>query len=349
MIRYRGLGLFLVAMTFGALPLFAQESGSLSRPASIARPDTEGPTVVTAGIYIIDIPDLNEFQNTFQAELEFTAGWVDPRLAFQPGAEDPGPRIYLAEDADEELRRIWGPYLGGVNVVGKPTMLKTMLAVEPDGRARNLVRITGRIKTAMDFRRFPFDRQTLELRVRPFSSDITEVRLEPNAERTGFDPAFHMPEWEVLGVRTEVGEVSVPGHPEAFSQLTLLIDVKRKSGFYIWKILVPIITIVIISWVIFWMTDELLGRRASASATAILTLIAYQFVLAGTLPRIPYLTVMDKIILLSFILTAVSMIINVVVKYLEGTRTAKRIDWICRWAFPLVYFSALIILLQVNI
>ena len=99
-----------------------------------------------------------------------------------------------------------------------------------------------------------------------------------------------------------------------------------------------------ISWVVFWMSREGLGRRATISATAMLTVIAYQFVLAGELPRFPYLTIMDSIVLLTLITIGATMVQNIITSTLdEGKRF--RVDSVCRYAFPVGYYGLLAITL----
>lgn len=306
-------------------------------------PESPEPIPVAVRAYIIDINNVNEFQNTFELEVEFESSWKDPRLVFSPAEGEPPQRIYVGAAAMEMLETIWVPDLGAVNVVGLPQRLKTMLSIEADGTTTFRIRASGVVKTHLDFRGFPFDSQVFELRIRPFFLTSDVVRLVEASEKTAFDPHFYLPEWELKGVRTSIDEVSVSGVDLPYSQITLMIDVTRKSGFYIWKVILPILTIVCISWVVFWMTGEQLGRRASTSATAILTIIAYQFIISGSLPRIPYLTVMDRIILWSFITTALAMVLNIVATRVADQRHQAKIDRTARLAFPVVYFGVLLL------
>ena len=109
--------------------------------------------------------------------------------------------------------------------------------------------------------------------------------------------------------------------------------------------LLPLVVIVALSWVVFWMDREALGRRAGISVTGILTVIAYQFIVAESLPRVAYLTAMDRMTLLSLLMIAATMCESILVDRIgqrdEGARS--RIDAVCRWAFPLVYFGGLAI------
>jgi hypothetical protein len=87
------------------------------------------------------------------------------------------------------------------------------------------------------------------------------------------------------------------------------------------------------------MVDERFGIRVRTSATGILTVVAYQFVAGQNLPRVGYLTLIDKIMVISFLLLAITVLESYIVsRYGEDERDqAHRIDETARWLFPLTY------------
>jgi predicted ABC-type sugar transport system permease subunit len=91
------------------------------------------------------------------------------------------------------------------------------------------------------------------------------------------------------------------------------------------------------------MVDDKFGVRVRASATGILTIVAFQFVASQNLPRIGYLTVMDKVMVISFLLLAITVLQSYVVSRYQGTHPARalQIDIASRWIFPLAYFGLL--------
>jgi len=169
------------------------------------------------------------------------------------------------------------------------------------------------------------------------------VRLVPWPEQTCMEPTFDLEEWDVVGIELLATEEQRLGERGRFSRLILAVTVQRKLGYYIWKAFLPLIAIVLITFVVFWMSDDFLGRRAGVSATGLLTVIAYQFVVTGSLPRIPYLTALDRTLMLSIVVIAGTMVVNVVGDQLERRRAGTKapLDHVCRWAFPLVYFGFL--------
>ena len=76
------------------------------------------------------------------------------------------------------------------------------------------------------------------------------------------------------------------------------------------------------------------------SFIGLLTVVAFQLVVEGKLPDIPYLTVIGAFLLINYVLLAATIVVNLRVGYLD--RHGRRpegdvIDRRCRWIFPLLY------------
>ena len=77
------------------------------------------------------------------------------------------------------------------------------------------------------------------------------------------------------------------------------------------------------------------------SMTVLLTSVAYQLIISESLPRLSYITLMDIILSISYCLMAIMILLNVYINHLHSVNYEKslRINIICRWGFPLIYFS----------
>ena len=302
-------------------------------------PNSDGPTPVSAGLFVEDLRDLDAVASSFRFRGIVTVNWCDPRLAFDPLVEGVEERIFFGPEAEAELQRIFNARGFPVNQVDAMNITERVIRVRADGSVNVDINVTINLIANYDLRRFPFDRQRLELVIQSFLWDAEQVEFVADASTTGFADSFDIPEWTIEGVRAEVGTVDVIRSTKPFSQLVLTIDVKRKAGFYLWKVMLPLFIIVALSWSIFWMLDEKFGIRVRTSATGILTVVAYQFVAAQNLPRVGYLTLIDKVMVISFLLLAVTVFESYLVSRdeTEGREMAHKIDRTCRWLFPLTY------------
>lgn len=308
-------------------------------------PNPDAPTQVRTSMFVEDLRNLDAVAASFRFRGIVTISWCDPRLAFDPAREGLATKIFFGPDAAAEIQRIFTAQGFPVNQVDEPRATERVLSIRSDGTVTSKLNVTLQLQANYDLRRFPFDRQQLQLVVESFLWHAGLVEFVPDESMTGFTESFDIPEWTIEGVRSDVSTVDVIRSSEPFSRITLTIDVKRKSGFYIWKVLLPLLVIVALSWSIFWMVDEKFGIRVRTSATGILTVVAYQFVAGQNLPRVGYLTLIDKVMVISFLLLAVTVIESYIVsRFPEDERDkALRVDRTARWLFPLSY-AALIFL-----
>jgi hypothetical protein len=219
----------------------------------------------------------------------------------------------------------------------------------PDGTIDFQERFSAELEANYDLHQFPFDSQILEIEIESFAWDIDYLILNREADKIGFSDEFKIPEWEILGVDATIEAKQEVRDRKPFSEFLMTIEVARLSSYYQWKILLPLIILVAISWSVFWMVGDGLADRMSVSLTGLLTIVAYQFIVADGLPKVSYFTLMDGILTLSFVMMALTIMQNIYVNTLylhEKEETATRWDKLCRWLFPVSYFSGLVILIS---
>ena len=103
-----------------------------------------------------------------------------------------------------------------------------------------------------------------------------------------------------------------------------------------------------LSWAVFWIQPHDVSTQVTVSLTAMLTLIAYHFVIDSDVPELPYLTRLDASILMAASLVFLSLVEGMVsTKFAHHDRTelACRIDRCCQWAFPLTFLSGTVMTL----
>ncbi|MGH7179977.1 MAG: hypothetical protein ACREJC_21550, partial [Tepidisphaeraceae bacterium] len=150
-------------------------------------------------------------------------------------------------------------------------------------------------------------------------------------------------QWTLEGVEASIRTMnaSAAGGNGVASAFVVNMVVKRKPLFMLRLVMIPLALIVILSWSVFWMDRSSLGDRMSVSFVGILTAVAYQITLAGTLPKVSYVTFMHGFLNISFLSMSASVVINLVVGAADkrGHEHGDRIDRRCRWIFPVIYFG----------
>jgi hypothetical protein len=304
-----------------------------------APPNPNGPTTVGVGFFVNDIRGIDPVRDEFQFRGYVRVLWCDPRLAFDPEIEGQSELVFTGEQAEKQFKQMWFPSGYPVNKVGEITLSERVLLIRHDGTIESSINVSVPLATHFDLRRFPIDRQILELQVESYVWSRDQLQFIHDETISGFSDGIEIPEWNIHAVNGRVNEITAMRSDTPFARYTLEIEIARKPGFYVWKVFLPLIVIVALSWSVFWMTDERFSARSRISATGVLTVVAYQFVFAENLPRVGYLTLLDQVMIGSFGLLAVTVLESLLVDRAnrEEPEKAIRIDRTSRWLFPAVY------------
>jgi len=302
-------------------------------------PNPSGPTIVGVGFIVNDIRGIDPVRDEFQFRGHVQLLWCDPRLAFDPQIEGRKERIFKGDQVEKQVEQMWLASGYPVNKVGEPDFSERVLRIRYDGTVEQSINVSVPLATHYDLRRFPLDHQTLVLQVESYLWDHDRLRFVHDETISGFGDGISLPEWDIVGVKGHVDDTPVMRSDTPFSRYTLEIEISRKPGFYVWKVFLPLIVIVALSWSVFWMTDERFAGRSRVSSTGVLTIVAYQFVFAADLPRVGYLTLLDFVMIGSFGLLAVTVLQSLLVDHAnrQDPARATRIDQTSRWLFPAVY------------
>lgn len=240
----------------------------------------EGATKVSVRLYLVDVPLIEDVEQSFVADVFVGLRWQDPRLVH------PGP-----EPCTLALAQVWNPQLWILNRRQADGQLDERVEVSADGLVNYRQRIYGTFSAPMDLRRFPFDSQTLGLRlISPHSP--AEVLLV--SDRSLFSRAddLSLTNWRAGQPQAVSGEYEVvPG--VSVTELKVTLPVQRRSAYYLWTMIAPMCIVVFMSWAVFWLSPQHIAPRVGLAATSMLTLIALRLALGRTLPPIPYLTQLD--------------------------------------------------------
>jgi hypothetical protein len=325
--------------------LHAIEAGMPNPPAS--------PTVVKVGVFLADILDLDEVNETFQVELVLVAEWDDPRLAFDPAVEGTPMKLFQGQFQFNEVFAGWWPQFVIINEIGSGDINAITIEVHPDGRVRFLEQRNVTLETPMKLQAFPFDTQTLEARMVAFGTDSRQVLLEVNEHMLGAtedhvmqNGQVNIAQWRLLNLDmvAKLSDHRYYGDTKLISELLFTVTLQRESASVVWKVILPLIILVLLMWAIFWMEVDNLSDRLNVAFIGILTIVAYQFLVEGSMPRISYFTFTDTVLLYSFLVMCLSVFESLILTSMckAGHKAAAvRVDHVARWAFPLIYFAGL--------
>lgn len=302
------------------------------KAADVERPQADsGPTRVEVFFYLIDLNAVDGASQSFAADLFVVTRWRDARLASPDGS-------IRRFDLDD----VWNPRLQIVNQRAVQTGFPDTVDATPDGTVTARQRYFGQFSARLDLHDFPMDHHTIRfvLAAPGYSPDEIELVAPVDEAGVGRAQRLSIVDWSVGPFTTSTRPYEVGGAGRSIAGFVGEIEVKRKLGFYISKAFFSVAIIVVMSWVVFWLDPKHVPARLSVSVTAMLTLIAYRFLLGQVLPPLSYLTRMDHFLLGSTLLVLLGLIEVVAATHLHGTDRPERavsLDRIARVAFAAAF------------
>jgi len=290
------------------------------------------PIEVEIGVQLEQITDVDQLSERFNAVAELRMEWQDPSLAFNPEDCQCQFLTFTGDSfvtfADE--REILLPGFTLLNQQGNRWTQNEDVVVFPDGRAASLERFTTDFQAPLfDFTKFPFDEQQLYIQVESLPPD--EFFIYNDAEHlSAIGELLGEEEWFIISSETQV--TSEEGHDNYW----LIFNISRHLNFYVFRILLPIGLIIIVTWFTFFLRD--FTRRIEVSSATLLTLVAFNFTIANNIPRLGYLTFMDAVLIGSFVVTVTTVLFYLRrLEVKDRGELALRIDRIAIWIYPLLY------------
>jgi hypothetical protein len=307
------------------------------------RPDPKGvPTKVGVHLFVINIESVSGPDQSFKANIVISATWKDPRLACKPGQDPDLISTY-------KLDQVWHPSVYIVNQRRVFKQEKDVIKVDCEGNAEYSQIFYGDFLTLADIKDFPFDKRPLNIDVVSKEYGPEEVELSVEEEFTGRADKFSIADWFIANTPTtesSVYKVNSKFAQMSLSRLIFSFNADRNTHYYLWKVIVPMMLIVFMSWSVFWIPPDQLGPKLGLSVTSMLTLIAYRFALSNLTPKVDYLTRFDKFAFAATLLIFLALVVTVATGSLSARGNdalAKRLDSYSRFVFPAAFIIVTIL------
>eukprot|EP00457_Paulinella_chromatophora_P004648 gb/GEZN01004660.1/.p1 GENE.gb/GEZN01004660.1/~~gb/GEZN01004660.1/.p1 ORF type:complete len:572 (+),score=67.05 gb/GEZN01004660.1/:67-1782(+) len=206
------------------------------------------------------------------------------------------------------------------------------------------LRATGEFQEKMELHLFPVDSQDLSMELTsgyesPYSImtstevsyDAYQVHLIQNLSQkyrsfVNSKNFFFENEYSIESgakfVQTFT-EASESASNRQYSVLRISAVIRRKSGFWAWNVVLPLYLITATASACFAVPQTQVADRASITLTMMLTTVAYKYLIAGNLPNISYLTLIDKYVLLCLILQVCFVVATVIIGSIATNRQYK--------------------------
>ena len=175
---------------------------------------------------------------------------------------------------------------------------------------------TYTFKNKFNLKSFPFDKQKVKIylynyrhKVSNFKALISDYTQKRALE---FKELNNIEGWNITNVNTSYEFHKDPNMDSDHDGISVIFELERKSSYYLYKIIFPIILILLVCWSSIWINPIELESRLTITIVCLLSLIAYNFVIDSDLPKLEYLTIMDYIILISYVFATIPNFLTII-------------------------------------
>jgi Neurotransmitter-gated ion-channel ligand binding domain len=283
---------------------------------------------------IIAIDQQNEIMDTVgTVKLE----WTDPALAFSPDECNCRVKEYNETNFNKflESAESW-PDFTFFNQQANRWTQNRLVEIQPDGHATYLERFTTNFQLNFDFQQYPFDYENFYIYLDMLNPE-SQYYMVPMDGFSEIDPENGEDEFILTDFDTSVESV-ISSRSFPTSRFIFHFGAPRHLEYYIFRVFIPVLLIIGISYITFFLKD--FTRRIEVATGNVLLFIAFSWSLAEDYPRMGYLTFLDAIMAITFIINTLVVMYNVYLKWLETNdqrERAERIDRVADWVYPISY------------
>ena len=323
------VGLLLIVALLST-SLGAQGLESADRRLVSERPNSSGePTLVTFGIYIFDIDEIDDVNQRFSVDMFTIVTWHDPRMALPEDERSGRIRSF-------PLDEIWAPAGLIVNDRGLSRQLQRIATIDDLGNVVYRQRLSGDLAVALELKEFPFDKQRLPIDFVSYQYSPGEIRFSVDADIRGDPGSFSAAGWEMKILEPDYGEFTVPAAGLVRPRLTYYIEAQRNAQYYLLTMFLPMSLIVFMSWTVFWLQPDIVPARIGISTASIFSLLALGFSIRLSLPAVSYMTRADLFVIGCTLLVFVALGVAVIgSRWASSDRMeqALRLNAVARWVY----------------
>jgi hypothetical protein len=332
------LSIVIIGITifFVSAATLAADDCDIPKDLASTRPDPAGtPTVVSIGIYVIDLMEINDAAQSYTADIYAAVSWRDPRLSTAALGKS-------LDNCQIVITDIWDPKIDITNRRKLEKSYPDVFRVDTDGTVLFQQRVLGKFSSHFQIEDFPFDEQELKISIISFQYGPDEVTLSMDKGSSGRLEQFSIPGWTIEVAEPRITTEYLVAQDTELVRFDFVLSAVRDPRFYLLKVLLPLTLIVFMAWTVFWIDPNEIGPQIGISTASVLTLIAFQFSFGYLLPRVSYLTISDKFLFASTLFVFLALAEAILTSKLAKAgkyKLALTIDHWARVIFPVSFFA----------
>ncbi len=304
-------------------------------------PIVQQPTPVEIGLKLQQITGINQKEENFGIVASLRMEYLDPNLSFSPDTCQCSFKFFEGDKFANYLteKRLKFPAFTLFNQQGKRFAQNSVVVILPDGQVIYFERFSVTLQAPdFDFRRYPLDKQDFFIHIDSIlpEEDYVYQELEGFSE---VGQQLGEEEWIVTEFDTKITAQDLTTG-EKSARFSFHVQAKRHLNYYLLRLFIPLCVIIIVSWLPFFLRDY--GKRVDIASGNLLLFVAFNFTVSNDLPRLGYVTFLDKILICMFLVSGILVFLNVYLRSLEISGQLDKIakiDQFTIWGYPILYLA----------
>ena len=281
--------------------LFVTSLSALQNDCKITQEMKKIPNEVYVDIYPIIITSINEMESSF--DYQFYLGYWRELDEISP---------YCFFESDDLSEGIFNPYFEFMNAINIERTTSYGVEIE-DGGVYVDAKYNGKFKGDFDFTMYPFDTQNLHIDISStYSKDDFKIILEDQTNSLLED--LEIQGWDKINFQTELGIEKWDQDDEEYDLIRYTLTLDRQVLTISLRLFLPLLVIVFLNFLSLTLERNDFETKVEIQLAALIAVAAYSILMDTKIPDLPYLTIADTIIALSFFSSAIILAISILKK-----------------------------------
>ncbi|MDX2228764.1 MAG: hypothetical protein NW220_03955 [Leptolyngbyaceae cyanobacterium bins.349] len=226
---------------------------------------------------------------------------------------------------------------------------------QADGSLYQILRVEGRFVQPFNMARYPLDQQRISMVIENSIHTAKDLVYLADTKDSGYANTIAIQGWSINGWKSHNLLHTYPSNfgfaePDVFPYSSVRFDIliNRPLNFFIWKLLLPLLIVLMSGWGALLLHPSYVESRIAIPVTALLTIVFLQQSYSSALPEVGYLVLLDKIYALAYLLIIATIMEAIVTADWAKDSTPDTHRRIIRLDRPFLAVQAMILIVGVS-
>ncbi len=179
-------------------------------------------------------------------------------------------------------------------------------------------RVLANLTTPIDFQKFPFDSQKLQIAMEDKQNTAGDLVYIPDKSDSGMDAGVFFPGWKITGWTSYADRHDYPPYGETFSKYVFTVSIERiKLNSFI-KTFLPVLFMMLIVASSFILNPDQSNTRLATISSSLVASAMFHISISNQIPPVAYLTFADKFMLTTYFILLSSFFLNIAIFVLQS-------------------------------